>query len=193
MGILLYFMNIFFDTEFTGFHQDTSLISIGLIDEDGRSFYAEFTDYDLSYCDDWIRCNIISNLIFKGNHSDLCNTIIDGNSVQVIGKSKYIKLKLVEWLSHYDSIQLISDCCHYDMVLFIHLFGNDFRLPININHVCHDINQDIASYYHISEFEAFDKSREGILNDFGISFSIDSKHNSLHDALVIKKIYEFIC
>jgi len=33
---------IFFDTEFTGLHKDTTLISIGLIAEDGRTFYAEF-------------------------------------------------------------------------------------------------------------------------------------------------------
>ena len=38
-------MKIFFDTEFTGLHKDTSLISIGLVDEDGKTFYAEFLDY----------------------------------------------------------------------------------------------------------------------------------------------------
>jgi hypothetical protein len=34
---------IFFDTEFTGLHQGTTLISIGLISECGKTFYAEFT------------------------------------------------------------------------------------------------------------------------------------------------------
>jgi len=37
---------IFFDTEFTGLHQNTTLISIGLISECGKTFYAELTDYD---------------------------------------------------------------------------------------------------------------------------------------------------
>ena len=37
---------IFFDTEFTGLHQNTTLISIGLIAETGQTFYAELTDYD---------------------------------------------------------------------------------------------------------------------------------------------------
>ena len=32
---------IFFDTEFTGLHQKTTLISIGLIAETGETFYAE--------------------------------------------------------------------------------------------------------------------------------------------------------
>ena len=39
-------MKIFFDTEFTGLHKNTTLISIGMIAEDGKTFYAEFTDYN---------------------------------------------------------------------------------------------------------------------------------------------------
>ncbi len=34
-------MNIYFDTEFTGLHKNTTLISIGMIAENGRTFYAE--------------------------------------------------------------------------------------------------------------------------------------------------------
>ena len=54
-------MRIFFDTEFTGLHQNTTLISIGCIDENGRTFYAESTDYDRSQVDDWIQKNVITN------------------------------------------------------------------------------------------------------------------------------------
>lgn len=39
---------IFFDTEFTGLHQKTTLISIGFIAETGETFYAELTDYNKS-------------------------------------------------------------------------------------------------------------------------------------------------
>ena len=45
-------MKIFFDTEFTGLHKNTTLISIGCIDEAGRTFYAEFIDYDRSQYDE---------------------------------------------------------------------------------------------------------------------------------------------
>ena len=58
-------MNIYFDTEFTGLHKDTTLISIGLISEDNKTFYAEFTDYDESQCDDWMKTNVIYNLSIK--------------------------------------------------------------------------------------------------------------------------------
>ena len=38
-------MKIFFDTEFTGLHKNTELISIGLIAENGNMFYGEITNY----------------------------------------------------------------------------------------------------------------------------------------------------
>ena len=37
---------LFLDTEFTGLHKDTTLISLALVDKQNRYFYAEFTDYD---------------------------------------------------------------------------------------------------------------------------------------------------
>ena len=45
-------MKIFFDTEFTGLHKGTELISIGMVDEVGRTFYAEFNDYDKNQIED---------------------------------------------------------------------------------------------------------------------------------------------
>ena len=43
---------IFFDCEFTGLHQNTTLVSIGLISDKGHHFYAELYDYDKSQIDD---------------------------------------------------------------------------------------------------------------------------------------------
>ena len=186
-------MKIFFFFFFTGLHKNTTLISIGLIDENERNFYAEFTDYDKSQCDDWIKEHVIDNLLYK--HFDKegdPNTIsIFGNKYYAKGDKRYIKNQLIEWLSEYDSVELVSDVCHYDMVLLIDLFGTAFDLPQNINPACHDINQDIARYYEISEKEAFDFSREEILQNNVIVIDGD-KHNSLYDAKVIKTIYEII-
>ena len=41
-------MKIFYDSEFTGLHQKTTLISFALISESGEQFYVELTDYDKS-------------------------------------------------------------------------------------------------------------------------------------------------
>lgn len=172
-------MKIFFDTEFTGLHKNTTLISIGCVDEVGRTFYAELNDYDKSQCDDWIQRNVIKNLI---NDSNKITT--KGNDWFVIGDKEYVAVALSNWLKPYNDVQFVSDVCHYDMVLLIDLFGTAFDLPKGVSASCHDINQDIASYYGISEAKAFDLSRENISDIIQ-----GDKHNALYDAKVIRSIY----
>lgn len=181
-------MKIYFDTEFTGLHKDTTLISIGCVAEDGSTFYAELTDYDKSQCDDWIQKNVISHLKFNGENRGQN----DGKRhMEICGTKEKVKDYLTAWLSKYDEVQLVSDVCHYDMVLFIDLFGTVFDLPKGVNASCHDINQDIAKFYGVSETEAFDKSREEILSGY-VTFPEGIKHNALYDAKVIKGIYDYI-
>lgn len=186
-------MKIFFDTEFTGLHKDTTLISIGLVDENGRTFYAEFSDYDESQCDDWIHKNVIKHLKWskEGPVEDFVNFSGDLKYCEVYGCKEYIKEVLHDWLSQYDEVELVSDCCHYDMVLFIDIFGGAFDIPSNVNPVCHDINQDLAKRFMVTEREAFDVSREALLKAYVESNIIEGdKHNSLYDAKVIKEIYK---
>lgn len=182
-------INIFFDTEFTGLHKDATLISLGCVAEDGKTFYAEFTDYDKPQCDDWIKKNVIQNL-----HLNKYGCNEDWNKMEVHYDTAMAEIYFAEWLRQFDSVQFVSDVCHYDFVLLIDLFGSAFNLPKNVCAACHDINQDIAKYYGISEREAFDKSREDILKDC-IEFKkanpvVGNKHNSLYDAMVIKELYK---
>lgn len=174
-------MKIFFDTEFTGLHKNTSLISLGMVDENGRSFYAEFTDYDKTQVDDWIQKNVINNLINDSNKIDY-----ESDNWVVIGDKDFICTMLKKWLKDYDSVQLVSDVCHYDMVLFIDIFGTAFDLPKNVCPACYDVNQLIAEYYGIILKTAFDLSREEIIGESAID---GDKHNALYDAKVIKEIY----
>lgn len=178
-------MKIFFDTEFTGLHKNTTLISIGLIDENDRSFYAEFTDYNLDQCDSWIKDNVINNLIFKHRSNFWIDEI--GEETICKGNKEFIREKLKNWLSYYDDIELVSDCCHYDMVLLIDLFNSALSTPFVP--ICHDINEDIANHYTYTcnnVNEAFDINRESLLNT-QIS---GNKHNALYDAKVIKTLYK---
>lgn len=185
-------MNIYFDTEFTGLHKNTTLISIGLVDENGRTFYAEFTDYDRRQVNDWILENVIEHLISsKSKNRFVYGTTVVGEKTTVIGDKLKIKQELEHWLSEYDEVQLVSDVCHYDMVLFIDIFGDAFSIPGNVSAACHDINQDIAMYGGISEKDAFDESRESIIAKAEIKIDGD-KHNALYDALVIKEIYHIV-
>jgi hypothetical protein len=54
-------MLIFIDTEFTDFVQ-IDLISIALVAEDGREFYAERTDYRHEDCNDFVRAAVVPML-----------------------------------------------------------------------------------------------------------------------------------
>lgn len=178
-------MKVFFDTEFTGLHKDTTLISIGLISESGKTFYAEFTDYNGSQVDEWIQEHVINNLKF--NHQGKFFTVRDGN-MEVHHDKYHIRKQLAEWFEQFDTVELVSDVCHYDMVLLIDIFGHAFKLPDNVNPTCHDINQDIARYFNLTEREAFDYNREKIM----IGKIPGDKHNSLYDAKVIREIYHVV-
>ena len=105
-------MKIFFDTEFTGLHQNTTLISIGMVAEDGRKFYAEFNDYDKTQIDRWLKENVIDNLMYDGRPD------YDTQEWYHWGNTKFIKEKLTQWLSQFDKVEMWSDCFAYDWVLF---------------------------------------------------------------------------
>jgi len=212
-------MNLYFDTEFTGLHKDTTLISLGVVAENGQKFYAEFIDYDVTQCDRWIKENVLKNLFLESlnyvndpsiidkwksegyyvtlmpyapeyGFMQFCWSKLNKDTKFVKGNAHYISLELEQWLKQFDSVQFVSDVCHYDFVLLIDLFGTAFNLPENVCAACHDINQDIARHYGISEKEAFDKSREEIISELCWHEIEGRKHNALYDAEVIKAIYE---
>lgn len=219
-------MLLFMDSEFTGLRKDTTLISLGIVAEDGRKFYAEFTDYDENQCNQWINDNVIGNLLLfpipwsrdvderlrsmekEGYVFSNIPEIPRPNSLlaypykkgtkeymQVVGNKFWIRNHLINWLSQFDSVQFVSDVCHYDFVLLIDLLtngGTALDLPDNISAVCHDLNMDIARHYGISEREAFGKSREEIVMELCGHEVEGKKHNALYDAEVIKAIFEEI-
>ena len=195
-------MKIYFDTEFTGLKKDTTLVSIGLITEDDESFYAELTDFDKSYKDEWFANNVLNNLLLDKEKNAKKKTpevfvyktkeeyfIADK---MVRGTKNEVSYELYRWLKDFVSIQLVSDVCHYDMVLFIDLFGGAFDMLPSITPACHDINQDIAEFCKITEREAFEKNREKLLLENGIQLPKGKKHNSMYDAKIIKMIDEMI-
>jgi len=184
-------MLLFFDTEFTGLHKNTTLISIGIVAENGKTFYAEFNDYDKRQVDDWIKNNVIENLLFR-REIELGTVIVStiySDAFTMVGNKYLVKICLTKWLEQFNEpLQLVSDVCHYDMILLIDIFGDVFSLPENLSPVCHDINQDIANFLGISDKEAFDISREEFCN----SQIKEQKHNALYDAKIIKACYNVI-
>lgn len=210
-------MKVFFDTEFTGLHRATTLISIGCVSEKNQRFYAELTDFGKKAVrnNPWIQENVFNNTFFvdmlgrKRDDISERGKILDGfinfsNGDEALhGNKEFVSKSLITWLEDIggieDGIEFVSDVCHYDMTLMIDLLaygkgGSAFDIPGWVCPACHDINQDIAEIFNISETKAFDKSREGIVKEFMPQFGMDEKfkHNALYDALVIKEIYRHI-
>lgn len=193
-------MNIFFDTEFTGLVPNTTLISLGCVTEHGEKFYAEFTDYDESLCDDWIKENVIAHLMFPENiKNGFIQESKDYKEHYVSWDTEHVCKCFTEWLDHlYEKyggrIQFVSDVCHYDFYLLCNLFGGAFNLPSNVCPWCHDICQDLIDPDDgdIKDgFDAFNFSREGACKFYNQGkLPEGKKHNSLYDAEVIKMIYE---
>jgi hypothetical protein len=173
--------NIFFDTEFTGLHQNTTLVSIGIVTDDKRTFYAEFTDYDKNQVDDWLETNVITNLTLKEQKSGFTDT--KTKNWKIKGDKSLIIKYLTLWLAQFDQIEVWSDCLSYDWVLFNELFGHAFNLPKNIFY----IPFDICTLFKIKGIDP-DISREEFAFEYN-NVKFDKKHNSLWDAQVIKYCY----
>lgn len=206
-------IKLYFDTEFTGLRKDADLISIGIVDScEKRMFYAEFTDYDRTKLDGWIKKNVIDNLL----HPEKVVDSGEEKLTTITGTKEEVRKHLLKWLSIYQvyncTVQFVTDVGHYDFVLLIDLLTGGktaMDLPEFIIPCIFDINQEIARFTYenfysnvasISMEEAFNINREELLTE--LLFINDAyfddereeiksvlkenrKHNSLYDAKVI--------
>lgn len=173
---------IFYDTEFTGLHQKTTLLSIGLINEHGDTFYAEFNDADYTQVDKWLSDNVISNM--KYNDVDTFFDDSDPGVIQIKDSTEVIKLALTDWLERFDEVVMWSDCLAYDWMLFNNIFGTAFDIPKNVYY----IPMDISTGFAMKGIDP-DISREEYAGEFETNVPVE-KHNALWDAVVIKACYD---
>lgn len=181
---------VFFDTEFTGLHQNTTLISIGMVTDEGKTFYAECGDFDHLQIDFWLKENILKNLSFHNKpgkgwcNCSTQNAGMKNQTTEAYGYKGFIADCLSEWLCDLGAVEMWSDCLSYDWVLFNQLWGHAFKIPANVYY----IPFDISTLFKIKGIDP-DINREAF--SFGHDIPEDAKkHNSLWDSLVIKKCYE---
>ena len=95
---------VFYDLEYTSKHQFTSPISIGMVSSNGSNeFYAEFTDYDCSQIDQWVKTNVIGLLNLQDKQDGFfekssSKTLVKGNVEHVLCSSG----GLIDWISQWD-------------------------------------------------------------------------------------------
>lgn len=188
-------MRIYLDTEFTGLRKETSLISIGIVADDGKEFYAELNDYDEDQVDEWLQNNVINNLRFKcaeggqeeyyvatrAESDKIPSDMFKGYSVEFRGSKQEVERELRRWLDQFDDVEVWSDCLAYDWVLFNDIFGHAFNIPKHVYYIPFDIStlmkvKGIDPDINREEFSGMTVGKE--------------KHNALWDAKVIKACYE---
>ena len=185
---------IFFDTEFTGLHQNTTLISIGLVSECGKTFYAELTDYDKSQINEWLQNNVIENFLMsepkegeqeyfsasRNSDNPVGNDLYKSYSVQLRCDKKVLEVELGRWLFQFEQVEIWSDCLSYDWVLFNQIFGHAFNIPKNVYY----IPFDICTLFYAKGIDT-DISREA----FAEMSEGSQKHNALWDARAIRQCF----
>ena len=120
-------MNYFLDTEFIedGHQEPLVLLSIGLVSEDGREYYAENTEASIARANAWVQNNVVPH--FTGpmkKRSEIASDIL-----KFIGMDTKPKF----WGYFAD----------YDWVLFCQLFGKMIDLPPTFPMFCWDLKQEM--------------------------------------------------
>lgn len=145
-------MRYFLDTEFIEDGKTIDLVSIGIVSEDGREYYAISTEFDESKASDWVKENVIDQLeprnqagsTFWKPRSQIRTEVLrfikspwaENNYVSTLSEDEYY-----HQLSIPDLIEFWGYYADYDWVVFCQLFGTMMDLPTGFPMYCRDIKQ----------------------------------------------------
>lgn len=178
-------MKLYFDSEFTGKHKDSAFINLAIMDENGRSFYAEFNDFPLEQVAKDTQDKTPTLMTLR-------DYLCDGENTLVRGDSERIRCLLLEWLNEYDEAIFVIDGGHYDFVLLIELLSsNTGILPENICSVYLELNNEISIYKGVSVLDAFNYNREDIFLEL-VETSLPENiiFNTMYNVELIKSIHQ---
>lgn len=132
-------MRLFLDTEFTGLKQDAELLSLALVDEHGRAFYAECQARHGAPVDNWIAEHVLAHTRWLSLPCCAPSEWLQEEEVRYgFDSDENIAHQLKHWLSQYEQVELWADCPAYDWVLFCQLFGGSPYLPRPLSYVVND-------------------------------------------------------
>lgn len=218
-------MKYFFDTEFIeGFHKYwfgknrhfIDLISIGIVDEKGNTFYAVSNEYDYNKADDWVKENVILPIYKEVVHGDMRNHLDVHNFHKHFGRSnKEIMCDIILWMyrdqykgwndSTAEFIQrgikygwgedlnheFYAYYADYDWVLLCSLFGRMINLPFGFPMYCRDLKQMLDEKAKDHSPLTFDANLTMLKNKPDYPKQ-ENEHNALDDARWNQKLFNFI-
>jgi len=221
-------MKYFFDTEFIeGFkkpikwlptignfnkpYHSIQLISIGIVCEDGREYYAVSNEYNYNDASDWVKENVIKQLgdsypIGKSN-KQIANEISEFCMVaefkeyegsRVYQENGYTAKGRLEWINPV----FYAYYADYDWVVFCSLFGTMIDLPKGFPMYCRDLKQTLDEKCEYND--AFYSLKIRDWHELGENDKLDAikkhpnypkqadEHNALDDAKWNYKLYKFL-
>jgi hypothetical protein len=122
----------FFDTEFEVANngRPTALISIGVVSEEGKAYYAENENWDSRGANDFVKEHVVPNLW-------------GGTALKPLSR---IRHDLMMFTQNDDEAQFWGYYAAYDWVFMCMLFGGFFELPSNWRKVVYELDQWMAMW-----------------------------------------------
>lgn len=144
-------MRFFIDTEFIEDGRTIDLLSIGIVAEDGREYYAQVSGVDSRRANDWVKANVLPQLrpcplghdpFWHQPHPPV------GIAHPCVSECPWkdrgnIRLDLLAFISpdHYGKPEFWGYFADYDWVALCQLFGTMMDLPKGWPMYCRDIKQ----------------------------------------------------
>lgn len=134
-------MKYFYDTEFIEDGKTIDLISIGIVCEDGRTYYAISTEFNPKKADQWVKDNVLNQLPPKNvNLSDVSISPRVKEESLAWKSREQIKQDIVAFVGE-DKLELWAYYADYDHIALCQLFGRMIDLPKNFPYYTRDIKQ----------------------------------------------------
>ena len=174
---------LFLDTEFTGLHQQTSLISLAIVAETGRAFYAEFSDFKKDQLTPWLEENVLSHLTMTKQRDGYIDQATE-NLIQVKGNHAFVRSLIETFLGQFEAVGFWIDYVAFDWVLFCELWGGSMELPKHVYYI------PFCFSTHLSE-NGIDPNIDRIqLLDSAVQGQIGPKHHAYWDVMLNKLVFQ---
>lgn len=136
-------MRMWFDTEFIEDGKTIDLVSIGIVAEDGREFYAEVAGVDYSRASEWVQENVIAHLWHRQDSKRAPNIWIRDGGRGGLMSRQHIAREIVSFCDPdaYGKPEFWAYYADYDWVALCQLFGTMMELPKGWPMYCRDIKQ----------------------------------------------------
>lgn len=162
------------------------LISIGIVREDGKSYYAVSSEFNVNkaFSNKWLVENVLKNIFeeikfhekAEFNLQDFSLSINCGHITGLAKSNNQIKEEIIAFIGE-DEPEFWAYYADYDWVVFCWLFGRMVDLPKNFPMYCKDLKQvlDVSNI-----------SKEWVKENVPQK----NEHNALEDAKWNKKLFD---